>query len=65
MVSVGQVWVMSNTIILVIRDASVPTNFAASMPWWHAMDLETGNIYHLGDAAFGMDSSDELLFEPS
>lgn len=56
---------MSNTIILVIRDASVPTNFAASMPWWHAMDLETGNIHHLGDAAFGMDSSDELLFEPS
>lgn len=31
--------------------------------WWRLLDLETGQLYHLGDDAFEWDERDVLLCE--
>ena len=56
----NQIWVLGEAIVVVLCEKAYRNTVQM---WWQLLDLETGNIFHLGEKAFGFDKRDVLLHE--
>ncbi len=57
----NQVWMLGEAIVVVLHELVFKED--EFQKWWRLLDLETGQLYHLGDDAFTWDESDVLLHE--